>query len=436
MKKMMSGILKNESFKSCVLVLLIISVLFLGARTRLFGDFFSTIPVFEKLSDWISGKKPTVEEPPDNEITGEAARPLCIVLTNNEKRRYAEKYDFDGVDALYEATGGIVREALGSATNTVEITKEEWLEALNGPSIYYEYANPISMEIIKGWFGAQARELGQGFIKRFFVAFGEEKNFLYHEDVDAGSFYVSDTALAAGRRPQILDSGGNGAEFVFEEEFAFGHNSDFFVLAPQAEYSFLSAEKPLEDPEKLDMILTELGVANQYRTNVIEDGSDRIYVGNDFEVRVSAGGQIDYRLSDNALPGAAIDGDDISDGEYVELARRLVYKTLGAVCGDARVYFTSIVRGEDGAVEVMFEYFALGGKIELSEEGCPAKITFINRTVSRAELFCRSYAEGEGRLELLPVRQAFAAASGAFYLCYSDSGRQIIEPFWKKDTFN
>ena len=96
MKKMMSRILKNEKFKSVLLVLLIVGVLFLGAQTRLFGDFFSTIPIFGDLSDWVLGRKTTDTARVDSEIAGEAARPLCIVLTNNEQRRYAEKYDFNG----------------------------------------------------------------------------------------------------------------------------------------------------------------------------------------------------------------------------------------------------------------------------------------------------------------------------------------------------
>ena len=432
MKKMMSGILKNESFKSAVIVLLIVSALFLGANTNLFGDFFSTIPVFDELSGWFSGKKTVEAELPDSEITGEAARPLCIVLTNGEKRRYAEKYDFSGVDALYESTSGIIREALGSAVNTVAITEKAWLSALGEPGIYYEYSDPISLEIIKGWFGAGAKEQESCFVKRFFVAFGDEKSVLYYEDCREGSFYASDTALAAGRRPQALEISGNGARFVFEEGFKLSHDSDYFIIAPQAEYPVLTAENPLENQEKLDAVLTALGVANQYRTNVIEDGGDRIYVGNDFEVTVGADGRVDYMLSDNAVTEPFANGGDFRDREYVELARRLVDKSLGAVCGDARAYFTALERPEADVVEVMFEYFACGGKIELSEGERPARVTFVNGIISRVELLCRSYGEVGEKIELLPVRQAFAAAGGEFYLCYTDGGRQLLEPFWKR----
>jgi len=358
---------------------------------------------------------------------------MCIVITNGENRHYAEKYDFSGVDTLYEATSGIVREALGSAVNTEEITKEDWIAALSEPGIYYEYSGPISLEIIKGWFGAGNKELERGLVRRFFVAFGSEKNLLYYEDSATGGFFVSDTALAAGRRPQVLDMNGNGARFAFEEDFKLSHSADFFVIAPQEEYPVLTAENPLEDSGKLDTVLTALGVTNQYRTNVIEDGDDRIYVGNDFEVSVSADGKIDYMLSDNAVSDAAVSGGVMSDGEYVELARRIVDRTLGAVCGDARVYFAELERLEAGVVEVIFDYFAFGGKIELSEDVRPARITFTNGFASRIELFCRSYGESEEKLELLPVKQAFAAAGGAFYLCYSDVGRPLVEPFWKKD---
>ena len=416
-----------EWAKTLLIVLLTASAIFLGWRTKLLNDFFRTIPLFGSVAELMRGSS-------GNGTAGagsikEAARPLCIVITNEDGERYGVRYDTDARNAVYDRTSSIIGEALGSASASSEIGENEWRAALSGPGVYYEYTTPVRLSVLYGWLGARMPDITEDVsIRRVYIAFGEDKSRIYYLDHENGLFYGADTASSAGKAQELGIYTSNGSLFAYELGTEGSSQSPYMLIMPGREHPDIRTAITVNAEEILDVALRALGHSSEaYTTMSYEDGSVR-RVGTQFIIRIDVRGGIIYRRTD--IPPH--DPDEIlpGDGENIERARAIAAETIGKVCGAAEVFFEYVEpRGVD-AVSVYFGYYIAGGSVYLPDNRYAARITLAGGVVTDVDLNYREFSYTGELTGLLPEQQALAAAGGEFMLCYSDTGAETLQPSW------
>ena len=426
-----------EWAKTALIVLLTASALLLAWRTGLFRDFIGSVPFFGNVADLVRGATGAAE--PVGTVIKEAARPLCIVITNEAGGRFGAKYDTDVRDAIYEMTSSIIGEALGSASEPAGITEDEWREALSGAGVYFEYITPVRLSVLAGWLGQLLPEtVRDAPLRRIFIAFSEDRSRLYYQDHEGGGFFGADTASAAGKAQGIDEYGSNGVLFAFETGIAGSASAPYMPLMSDREYRDVQPA-PAGSPEQLlGLVLTTFGHINESSTTY-QSGGALVCVGTQFNIRAFPDGRVVYRRTDVEVAQAGTeapdaktpdaDAPDRSSGEMIEQARALIADSIGKVCGSANAAFESF-ESEGVYASVYFGYHLAGGRVFLNEERYAARVSFVSGVVAEVEMNFRNYTFTEEYTRLLPEKQALAAAGGEFLLCYADAGTDVINPAW------
>ncbi|MCL2409974.1 MAG: hypothetical protein FWC96_10270 [Oscillospiraceae bacterium] len=420
-----------EWAKTVLIVLLSISALLLGWRTELFNDFFRAIPFFGNVAGLVAGG---AAEPGTGMIL-EAARPLAIVITDENGVRHGVRYDSVERNSVYDRTGSIFAEAIGTMAEPVEISEEAWRTALSKPGVYFEYITPVRLSVLDSWLGVRM----PGFVRdmplrRIFVAFGGDMNRLYFENAVSGAFYGADTA--SGRRiPETYDPGSNGAMFAFETGIAAAENVPYMLIMPGYTHPFVRAVIPGSSQEQLDAVLSAFELTGETTHPSLDSDGARRYLGTHFNIRIEPNGRVTYRLTG----GAQMQEGTVpkSEGEMIETTRAIVADTIGRYSGgETGIFFEQIEQGHGDSFSVTFGYYIAGGRVHLFGDGYAARITFSGGVVVEAELIFRNFSLiDEYYATLLPEKQALAAAGGEFMLSFSDTGAEWLTPSWVKYGF-
>lgn len=421
-----------ELIKTFLIILLTLSALLLAWQTRLFNEVFAAIPLYGNLVELVRGSAGGVTEQGGASLK-EAARPLSIVITNEEGGRFGLKYDTEARNAVYERTSIIIGEALGSASAPSEISEDEWRSALSGHGVYYEYITPIRLSVLDGWLGAKMPETTQDILlRRIFIAFGEERSRLYYQDHGSGLFFGMDTASAAAKAQELEIYSANGAEFAFETGVAGSENAPYMLIMPGSDHPEVRVTAVGSAEELLEKALYAFGHLGETYHTYDGDSDTLICVGIQFHIRVSSDGRVQYRRTDG-LPAEG-EAPVLSESEMTEQARAIASDSIGVSSGSAEVVFEEFRRGED-SYTVFFSYYIAGGRVHLSEDMHGASVTFSSGVVTAIEVNFRNITFTGELTRLLPERQALAATSGEFMLCYSDTGSENLHPFWVRYGF-
>jgi hypothetical protein len=419
-----------EWIKTALIVLLTASALLLGWRTQLFNDVNSTFPFFGSVAGLMRGTTGTGEA--SGVALKEAARPLVIVITNEDGDRFGVRYDSDERNAIYDRTSSIVGEALGSASAPAEISEDEWRAALSRAGVYFEYASPVRLSVLDGWLGAQMPDIAEAaedaFLRRICVAFGEDRSRIYYQDIGSGLFFGADTASAAGKAQELEMYSPNGAVFAFELGITGAEDAPYMLIMHGRDHPDVRASAPGSAVELLDITLAAFGHSNEVYTTFPEGDGALRRIGTRFNIMVSAQGGVTYRRID--APALDRERRALNESEMIERARVIVADTIGGVCGNAEVFFESLEYVAEGSYSVVFNYYIAGGGVFLFEDGYAARITFTSGVVMNAELNYRHLARTYEYTRLLPERLALAAAGGEFMLYYSDTGAETMQPSW------
>ena len=422
-----------EWAKTALIVVLAASALFLAWRTGIFSDFFTSMPLAGSVAELFGGTGGAAE------IGGvtirEAARPLCIVVTDADGLRFGARFDTAERNAVYERTSSILGEALGSAAEPFEISEGEWRAALGGAGLYYEYVTPVKLSVLDAWLGSRMPDPARGIeLLRVFVSFGGERSTLYYQEHGSGRFFCAYTASAAGKAQELEIYSANGAVFAYEIGVLGAEKAPYMLLMPGREHPEVRAaaigegQRGWAAEEALEMTLSALGLGDEASTKYLDSAGVLVCFGTHFNIRVHADGRVLYQRTDRADAGAA---RRLGEHELIEIAREIAADSVGAACGDAEVVFESIEAGDaEGVYSVVFGYYIAGGRIYLSDDRPAVQVSFALWEADRIEMNYRSFTFTGERVGLMQQRQALAAAGGEFMLCYADTGAEALRPFW------
>jgi len=419
-----------ELAKTILILLLTINGLFLAWRTGLFSDAIAAFPVIGNVAQLMRAT-PNHEEPRAT-IIREAARPISIVITNEQGERLGVRGDVAQRNLLYDQSISIMSEAMGSASRLSEINSEEWRIAILGPGVLFEYITPINISIIAEWFGAGISEIDEDvYIRRVLISFREDRSRLYFQNYQDDLYLGADTASMADKGHELLDFTPNGAMFAFETGIRGYEQAPYQLILQGTYHPYVRSDTIGSQQEILEAALIVFGHYFEMPPTSLS-GNALVSFGTQFNMRVYPDGRVMYRRTD--VPYIDAEQPEITLSEMIEQARLIVDGSIGEKSGEAEVKFEAI-RHSEGVDRVYFGYYIAGGRIYLHDDRQAAIVSFSGGVIIDAELNFRSFYKTGEYMGILPEKQAFAAANGEFILSYSDIGQEILHPSWARVWF-
>jgi hypothetical protein len=417
--------------KNVLIVLLACSALWLTVQSQLFGP----------LSGLLEGESDTTILPEQYLARTDAARPLrmsAALSSGGEVVRYGTQYDTEETDALFQKTASLLMEALSGAGAPEQIDYAQWEQAQNtAPGVTFDFQGDLPLEVLAGWMTGTDIAL-TGTVRQLTLAAWQDGLALYYRDTDSGAWYRR--PVTGGSQSHLAEvlSGltGNGAVYAFEAEPYEGLAPDTLVTEMQSGPIIYTATNPMSGGRAaLEALMTDLGIS--------VDASSFYLAGTE---QVARSGGDTLRLSDNGT--AVYDGGEEENGRFqiadsgeqlslfaaVEACRQMAAATVGARCGEARLYLMSAQEGPDG-LEVRFGY-SLNGSVVSGEEDCAAYFLVRNGRIAKFQLQFRCYTDSGAHSAVMPPLQAAAALSAMglegeeLLLVYHDAGGDTATAFW------
>lgn len=367
------------------------------------------------------------------EGSGRMMRPVRLAVTG-AGGRYGVQYDEERLEELFLPLGALLGDALSSAGEPASITEAEWRNCLGeGKNIYFDFQGEAPLAALGRWLQSQeaaGTEL-DGCARRVLLCAGAgDQVLLCWQEAGSGQFFRCPTALTQTLHldPMVERITPNGAHFAFESQ-ELARLLDPYTLVAEGEQggAEYAVSVPLEGAAGTGKTLEALSFSGQNHAavsggEVYLDGGDRLVV--------DGGGTVTYRA---AQPGKYPVGPTLADG--VDGARALAERTLGAMCGEARLYLIS-AREEESGLRVNFGYLLDGCAVRLDGGGWAAEFWVREGFITQFTLRFRSYAASGERALLLPIDKAAAMLPDLtdgrreLVLQYWDGGGERVSPSW------
>ncbi len=424
-----------EHAKSVLILLLTLSAAFLLLET---GTYFEKSGV----GLWDQLRRAVISAPREDQgiELKAAAIPVRIAVCNADGR-YGVQYEKDTTDKLYADVNSLLAEALGSAKQAFSIAEQEWRNALSSEGVYFDFLGPVPLRALSAWLsGSQGNAQLNDSARRILVAAGENGAvFLYYINESDGMFYACETSgILTGRLAETLSGYmPNGASFAFEEGKPYeGLDPYTMLLSRRPVCAVLNASNPLAGEDIPQAVLTALDF-NPYPNFTYSVSGEQVVREGTATLRIAKNGKVTYHGGDDeARLRIEAEGEEPTEAEIIEGARRLAEKTVGAYCADARLYLIGMEQTADGSFEVRFGYCFEGAAVQLYEKGYAASILVSGGRVTDCTLYFRSYDNSETTVTLMPELQALAvlkklaAHDGRLLAGYVDNGEDTLNPEW------
>lgn len=410
----------REGAKTLLIVLLTCSAVYLASRTlfpRQLNQLFSHLPQEGNSSGASSA------------LSGQTLRPaaLCVAW---EDTRYGLIYHQDDQE-VYTQVSALLAEALNNAGAPVQSTRRAWEQALLSPGLYCEYLSPLPLDSLSRWLSGQENTALAGAWAQRLCVTGADLYFFDQSGQCHRCPLSPDLSGALDALAGPLSS--NGVRFAGETEDYGALRWDTPVLSVTPSLPQLWAESPISvtdaaaPGEALSQMLQTLSFHPQTNPLYAITGGWAINDGGE-TLRIDSSGALTYRRSEETVRFPV-------GGTPLDVTRALCESTVGALCGNARLYLRE-VRQEGDASVITYGYAYRGAAIQVGREGWCAQFTLRAGAVESFVLKPRRYtALTDYPILLLPQEQAAAALPGpaeqSLELLYEDDGQsQSLIPFW------
>ncbi len=334
----------------------------------------------------------------------------------------------------------LLRDALSSAASLVPCDAEEFLSALSGVSVYYDFLDPLPLPILAGLVGA-APAGGDAISAQRLVLSGREDAGVQLYLWDGGTSYLRcGTVVSYADLSSLVGTYELGtAVFAFDSWQTEDHAA---MLAPcslflldQPEFPALTASDPLSST---DWLLSALGFNPHTNYRYWEANGSQVIMEGDSSLRIQTDGTVLYQSGGQPvleiLPGLEADTPALSDA--VLGVKALLSPLLEDVSGDADLYLRAVQR-TGGETVLRFGYQVEGLPIRFADGGCAAEVTLEGTAVTKMTLRFRQYAVSGEASRLLPLKQALAIAAGhpgaEMSIGYADNGGGTVSAQWLLD---
>ena len=432
-----------ESGKTFLIILLCVSALFLAGKTELFNDIKDSVPLFVSVDNWLNTLGGSSEDQKDGAVAfKEASVPLYAAVTGLGGQHSGIKYDGKVLKYFYERTGSILGKALSSASSPEEITEEAWRKALQSPGIFYDYLNPVPIETLSSWFGANSKNFASGAsVRRLCISNTEKMGVaLFYCDETNKKYYRSYTSvLYMTLSTYIGEYLPNGAKFAFElaesDKVYAVTDAYTLLLKSSAGISDVAVGNPFYQLINKASILSMFKVNLRLSEHYTESDNTEVYVEERYSLRLGSDGTVSYHSSRSAgnRMTVASSGSSPSFSEMLDSARALAITSVGSSCGDdVEVLYTGYTK-EDDVYTFAFDYYLNGIAVRLSSSLHAANIKISGNYITSASLVFRTFTIGGSLQKPLPELQAAVLVNedgGEPRLSYIEKAKGQLEAEW------
>ncbi|MCI8328313.1 MAG: hypothetical protein HFG02_01485 [Oscillibacter sp.] len=341
------------------------------------------------------------------------AAPVRVAVTGTYGR-YASVALTTADDAFAEPLGRRLLEALGSARDYSACSPQDFLRALEEPSVYYDFLKPLPLSILAGLAGGEEEVSPREDLsaRRLLIVPQDSGTILYLWDGEEACFRAA-TAVSADSLGQVIGHYElGGASFAMDGP-ADGPER---VLDP---CSLLPAEAPdlpafsSGDPlASTDWLLSALGFHPRSRTRHTESNGTELIMDGDRTIRIRPDNSVFYQSGQDPSLQIQASGELPTLREAALGAGSLLDGLLSPVSGEIQPYLQSIRRS--GSVTVLrFGYQAGGVPVRFQDGGSAAEMTLTGTAVTALTVRFRQYNLTEEPSMLLPLPQALAVAAAS-----------------------
>lgn len=429
-KKMRSRVV--ELGKNVLILMLTCSAVWMASRGQILGplaDFFQEEDAQTGAVQTQSGAR------------ADAARPLRLAVSLSggaSQIRYGIQYDAHAADALFQQVASLLVETLSSAGSPEAVTRIQWERAMaTAPGVAFDFQGQLPMPVLVGWLAGEDTTL-DATVRRLVLTVWEGAVALYYRDEETGQYYrcLSEVANESHLEEAVSSLTDNGAMYAFESDLYENLEPDTLILGTTPEPAVYRVSNPMTGGRSaLEQLLSDLGISVD-ASNFYPTGNEQVARSDGDSIRLSDQGVAVYEAGeeDGARFQVSARREKAALFESVEACRQLAAATVGARCGQARLYLMSAQEREDGLI-VRFGYSLNGSTVQLEGDSA-ARFLVQNGQITQFELNFRSYTDTGETSMLMPVRQA-AAAMGALgldgeelLLVYGDTGGDTSAAFW------
>ena len=341
-----------------------------------------------------------------------------------------------GDPVFADPLGRRLLEALGSARDYVPCSRGDFLRALRGPSLYYDFLEPLPLSVLAGLLGggedvSPREDLSA---RRLLIVPQEGGAVLYLWDGGENCFRAS-TAVSSDRLEQVISRYELG-----DASFALDGGGRVRELDP---CSLLPAQPPelpsftLGDPLAggTDWLLSALGFNPRSRTRHTESSGTELIIDGDRTLRIRPDNTIHYQSGNEPILRVKAAGDLPTAREAALGAGSLLGSLLAPVSGELQPWLQSLRRSGD-VTALRFGYQLKGVPVRFQDGGFAAEITLTGSAVTALSLRFRQYNAAEEPSLLLPLPQALAVAAASpgkeFSIGYVERGGEC-RAYWLSD---
>ena len=318
-----------------------------------------------------------------------------------------------GDPVFADPLGRRLLEALGSARDYAPCSRGDFLRALRGPSLYYDFLEPLPLSVLAGLLGggedvSPREDLSA---RRLLIVPQEGGAVLYLWDGGENCFRAS-TAVSSDSLEQVISRYELG-----DASFAMDGGGLERELAP---CSLLPAQPPelpsftLGDPLAggTDWFLSALGFNPRSRTRHTESSGTELIIDGDRTLRIRPDNTIHYQSGNEPILRVKAAGDLPTAREAALGAGSLLGSLLAPVSGELQPWLQSLRRSGD-VTALRFGYQLKGVPVRFQDGGFAAEITLTGSAVTALSLRFRQYNAAEEPSLLLPLPQALAVAAAS-----------------------
>ena len=318
-----------------------------------------------------------------------------------------------GDPVFADPLGRRLLEALGSARDYAPCSRADFLRALRGPSLYYDFLEPLPLSVLAGLLGggedvSPREDLSA---RRLLIVPQEGGAVLYLWDGGENCFRAS-TAVSSDSLEQVISRYELG-----DASFAMDGGGLERELDP---CSLLPAQPPelpsftLGDPLAggTDWLLSALGFNPRSRTRHTESSGTELIIDGDRTLRIRPDNTIHYQSGNEPILRVKAAGDLPTAREAALGAGSLLSSLLAPVSGELQPWLQSLRRSGD-VTALRFGYQLKGVPVRFQDGGFAAEITLTGSAVTALSLRFRQYNAAEEPSLLLPLPQALAVAAAS-----------------------
>ena len=427
---------KLDALQNIAITVLTVTAVLLFLRTQL----YTIAPDGGALETLLGG--PTTAPDYSTAVTSAELRAPVRVAVSGDKTygRYGS-VTTTTADESFAPLKTFLQEALGSAHSFTVSDEDAFFTALDRPSIYYDFLEPLPLSVLSGLVAGTSGEEHRS-ARQLVLSAAEDDTVQLVLCDGEGMYYQCQTA--------ITGSDLTGAVNLFElgsGYFAFDYTvlSDHYrriaptslFLEPLPQLPTLSVSTDLPDESSL---LEELGFNPHTNSRYTEANGTEVVVEGDLSVRFLPDGTIRYKGSDSEANETRLTVESAGEIPTLQEAASgtcdLLNQLLASYPSDASLYLLKIQRS--GSTTTLYFDYQSGGIPIRQASGVPAAEVQLNgRRVSSLNLLLRQYTAGTDTSLLLPMKQTIAIAARQegkeLLIGYTDNGSDTSSAAWLLD---